>query len=226
MYITKMCRVGINFIKCIAPKEVNNDNEFKITYQATSDKKTPVNLTWHAYFNLSGNMKRDIEGQTLLIKADKTTPVDDLLIPTGELSSVEDTPFDFRSATAIGSRIRVKDEQLKKGGGLDKEFGGYDHNWVFTESNGSLVHQVTMHDPISGRTMEILTQEPALQFYSGNFMDGTVKAKASKIVEHRAGIALEPQNYPDAPNQPNFPNSILAPGETYVTTSVYRFGFK
>ena len=213
-------------LKIVVAYTLNNDNELNITYQAISDKKTPVNLTWHAYFNLSGNMKRDIEGQTLLIKADKTTPVDDLLIPTGELSSVEGTPFDFRSAMAIGSRIRVKDEQLKKGGGVDNEFGGYDHNWVFTESNGSLVHQVTMHDPISGRTMEILTKEPALQFYAGNFMDGTVKGKAGNIVKHRYGIALETQNYPDAPNQPNFPNSILAPGETYSTTSVYRFGFK
>lgn len=213
-------------LKVIVAYTLNNDNEFKITYEAISDKKTPINLTWHAYFNLSGNMKRDIEGQMLLIKADKITPVDDWLIPTGELLSVEGTPFDFRSFTAIGSRIRVKDEQLKKGGGVDKEFGGYDHNWVFTESNGSLAHQVTMYDPKSGRVMEIFTQEPALQFYSGNFMDGTVKGKAGKVVKHRYGIALEPQNYPDAPNQQNFPNSILAPGETYSTSSVYRFGFE
>ncbi len=205
---------------------LNESNELRLDYEATTDKKTPVNLTWHAYFNLSGNMQRDIEGHLLTMAADKTTPVDDTLIPYGNLASVEGTPFDFQAPTAIGKNIRVADEQLKKGGGQDKEYGGYDHNWVFSEWDGSLKNQVTLYDPESGRYMDIYTEEPAIQFYAGNFMDGSVKARGGKPVNHRYGMALEPQHFPDSPNHPNFPNTILAPGETYQTTSVYKFGVK
>lgn len=205
---------------------LNNDNELRLDYQATTDKKTPVNLTLHAYFNLSGDNKRDIEGQVLTIKADKTTPIDNLLIPTGELASVEGTIFDFRTAKAIGQDIRVKNTQLSYGGGMDTEHGGYDHNWVFSDWDKSLKHQASLYDPVSGRYMDIITQEPAIQFYSGNFMDGNVDGRNGKPIKFRAGLALEPQHFPDSPNHKHFPNTILAPGETYTTSSIYKFGVK
>lgn len=203
---------------------LTNDNEMQISYQATTDKKTPVNLTSHTYFNLSGDMKRDIEGHILTIKSEQITPVDSLLIPTGEFMDVAETPFDFRLPTAIGARIRLADPQLKLGGGVDTEFGGYDHNWVFSDYDGSLKHQVRLYEPESGRYMDILTEEPGIQFYAGNFMDGTLKGKSGKLVKHRYGLALEPQHFPDGPNQPNFPNTLLGPGEVYETTSIYKFG--
>ena len=205
---------------------LSNANELQIAYEATTDKKTPVNLTSHVYFNLSGNMKRDIEDHLLTINADAITPVDDLLIPTGEFMDVTGTPFDFRIPTAIGARIRVADPQLKLGGGQDKEFGGYDHNWVLSDYDGSLKKQLSLYDPESGRNMDILTQEPGMQFYSGNFMDGILKGKNGKLVSHRMGLALEPQHFPDSPNQANFPNTLLSPGEVYKTTSVYQFSVK
>ncbi|WAJ71836.1 aldose epimerase family protein [Catenovulum adriaticum] len=205
---------------------LNNNNEFRIDYLATTDKKTPVNLTWHAYFNLSGNNKENIENHLLAINANKITPIDKLLIPTGELASVDGTPFDFRQAQPIAKNIRTANQQLKFGGGLDKQYGGYDHNWVFSQYDGTLKNQASLYEPISGRYMEILTKEPALQFYSGNFMSGEVIGKNGKAIEFRNGLALEPQNYPDAPNHPYFPDSILTPKETYQSTSIYRFSIK
>ncbi len=203
---------------------LNNNNEMMISYEATTDKKTPVNLTSHVFYNLSGDMKSSIEGFELTIPADTITPVNSGLIPTGEFMPVEGTPFDFRTAKAIGKDIRVADEQLKKGGGTDKEFGGYDHNWVFSDWDGSMKHQVHVYDPVSGRTLDISTEEPGIQFYAGNFMDGTMKGKGGKPIPHRYVMALEPQHFPDSPNQPNFPNTILKPGETYKTASIYKFG--
>ncbi|AWB65563.1 galactose-1-epimerase [Saccharobesus litoralis] len=205
---------------------LDQNNGFKISYQATTDKKTPVNLTSHTYFNLSGNMQRDVEGQKLQIIAEQITPVDHLLIPTGALVPVAGTPFDFRQPMKIGEKIRTHDQQLKMGGGVDSVFGGYDHNWLFSDYDGSMKVQASLYDPVSGRHMSIETQEPALQFYAGNFMDGSVIGKGGKPVEHRYGIALEPQHYPDSPNQPHFPNTILAPGEVYQTATIYRFSLR
>lgn len=201
-------------------------NELKVAYHATTDKTTAVNLTLHTYFNLSGSAQRNIEDHILQIAADHITPVDDLLIPTGELMPVLNTPFDFNQPTAIGKNIRTKNEQLKKGGGVDQQFGGFDHNWVFSQHDGSLQNQVSLYDPQSGRFMEILTEEPAIQFYSGNFMDGSVSGKGGKVVQHRHGLALEPQHFPDSPNQPDFPSTWLKPGERYQTQSIYRFSVK
>jgi aldose 1-epimerase len=205
---------------------LTQQNELKVAYHGTTDKTTPVNLTLHTYFNLSGDAQRNIETQVLQIAADKITPIDDLLIPTGELSAVIGTPFDFIQPTLIGKNIRIADPQLKKGGGVDQQFGGYDHNWVFSEYDSSLKKQVSLYDPKSGRVLEILTEEPAIQFYSGNFMDGTVTGKNGKVVKHRNGLALEPQHYPDSPNQASFPSTLLKPGEVYQTESVYRFSVK
>ncbi|MDN4502805.1 aldose epimerase family protein [Alteromonadaceae bacterium BrNp21-10] len=205
---------------------LNQQNEFAVAYAATTDKTTPVNLTLHTYFNLSGDRKRSIEGHELMIAANKITPVDDLLIPTGALQDVANTPFDFTQAKLVAKDIRVSDPQLLKGGGMDTEFGGFDHNWVFSDYDGSLKNQVSLYDPQSGRLLEILTQEPAIQFYSGNFMDGSVSGKNAKPILHREGLALEPQHFPDSPNQPQFPSTLLKPGDTYQTQSVYRFSVK
>ncbi|MGL1957137.1 MAG: galactose mutarotase [Colwellia sp.] len=205
---------------------LSQDNELKLEYQATTDKTTYVNLTSHVYLNLSGERKRNIEQHELLIKAKQFTPVDTLLIPTGELRNVANTPFDFTVLKPVGKDIRTANEQLKMGGGVDQEFGGYDHNWVFTDSDGSLKEQAALYEPISGRYMDILTQEPALQFYTGNFMDSTVKGKNNKIIKHRDGLALETQNFPDAPNQPTFPSTLLTPDNTFHSITVYKFGVK
>ncbi|WAJ71766.1 aldose epimerase family protein [Catenovulum adriaticum] len=202
---------------------LDNNNRFTIDYLATTTKATPVNLTWHAYFNLSGDMKRSVESQNLYINSDKITPVNNTLIPTGEFMSVKNTPFDFNQPKPVGQDIRVSHPQLKLGGGQDAVYGGYDHNWVLNDYDGSLKHQVTLTDPQSGRLMKIFTTEPGMQFYSGNFMDGSVKNALGKPINHRDGLALEPQHFPDSPNHPHFPNSILRPGETYQSTSVYEF---
>ncbi|MCU4675987.1 galactose mutarotase [Catenovulum sp. 2E275] len=205
---------------------LDNDNALKLEYFATTDKKTHVNLTSHTYINLTGDMKSDIENHILQIKADKITPVDHYLIPTGELANVVGTPFDFTQPKEIAQDIRQSNQQLKFAGGQDKRFGGYDHNWVFTDYDGSLKNQVSLYEPQSGRLLEIYTQEPAIQFYSGNFMDGTMTGKQGKPVLFRYGLALEPQHFPDSPNQANFPSTLLKPGETYHTVSSYKFSVK
>lgn len=205
---------------------LSDDNELQFEYFATTDKKTHVNLTSHTYFNLSGDMQTDIEQHVLQINANKITPVDQYLIPTGELEPVVGTPFDFTSAKKIGRDIRQPNKQLRYGGGVDKQHGGYDHNWVFTDYDGSLKNQVSLHDPVSGRLLEIYTQEPAIQFYSGNFMDGTMLGKNGQPVKFRYGLALEPQHYPDSPNQASFPSTLLVPGDTYHTISSYKFSVK
>lgn len=205
---------------------LSQDNALTFEYLAQTDKKTHVNLTSHTYINLHGNMARDIEDHVLQIKADKITPVDEYLIPTGELASVAGTPFDFTTPKAIAKDIRANNQQLKYGGGQDTQHGGYDHNWVFTDYDGSLKNQASLYEPESGRLLEIFTQEPAIQFYSGNFMDGSMTAKNGKPVLFRYGLALEPQHYPDSPNQPNFPSTLLVPGDTYHTISTYKFSVK
>lgn len=195
---------------------LTDDNEIRIDYQATSDQATPVNLTHHSYFNLSGNARRDILGHHLQIAADYFTPVDNTLIPTGEYRPVDGTPFDFRSAKAIGEDIEAENEQLTFG-------GGYDHNWVLEkEALGELKYMATLSDPESGRVMKIHSTEPGLQFYSGNFLDGTLTGKGV-LYQHRYGLCLETQHFPDSPNQPDFPSTFLQPGQVYGSRTIYSF---
>jgi aldose 1-epimerase len=203
-------------LSCAVTYWLTSNNELKIQYHATTDKATPVNLTHHGYFNLAGQGTGDILNHQMEIFADRFTPVDRGLITTGELRSVEGTPMDFRQPHAIGERIGNDDEQLK--------FGlGYDHNWVLNSSNGSLALAARVHEPTTGRVMEVWTTEPGLQFYSGNFLDGTLTGKDGRVYQHRHGLCLETQHFPDSPNKPDFPSTILQPGETYNTETVYRF---
>jgi aldose 1-epimerase len=193
---------------------LTEDNALRLDFAAVTDRPTVVNLTHHSYFNLAG--RGDILGHEVMINADRFTPVDETLIPIGELRPVEGTPFDFRTSTPIGARIDRDDTQLRFG-------GGYDHNWVISKPYGEFGLQARVYEPTSGRVMEVHSTEPGLQFYSGNFLDGTLTGKGGWVYEHRHGFCMEPQHYPDSPNQPNFPSTVLRPGDTYRNTIVYRF---
>jgi aldose 1-epimerase len=195
-------------------------NALKIDYLANTDKETVLNLTNHAYFNLDGQRVGDILGQQLLLHAGKFTPVDSTLIPTGEVRNVHDTPFDFLKPTIIGARINQDNEQLKFG-------KGYDHNWVLDRgSKEALAPAAEVYDAESGRTLSVSTTEPGIQFYSGNFLDGTVHGKNGETYAHRSALCLETQHFPDSPNHANFPTTVLKPGREYRSTTVYQFSTK
>jgi len=196
---------------------LTSDNGLKLEFTATTDKDTIVNLTHHSYFNLAG--EGDVLNHVVMIDADKFTPVDSTLIPTGELRPVDGTPFDFRTPTAIGARIHQDDEQLKFG-------NGYDHNWVVNHYTGALQLVARVYEPTSGRVLEVSSTEPGLQFYSGNFLDGTLKGKGGWVYQFRDAFCMEPQHYPDSPNHPNFPSVVLKPGAVYHNTIVYRFSVR
>ena len=189
------------------------DNALQIAYNATTDKATPVNLTNHSYFNLSGGKESTILDHEVMIKADKFTAVDSLLIPTGQLPDVKGTPMDFTSAKKVGKEIASLQ-------------GGYDHNWVLNRKGSDLELITTVYDAKSGRFMEVFTTEPGIQFYTSNFLDSTLKGKNNLLYPKHAALCLETQHFPDGPNQPSFPNTILIPGETYRQVTKYKFSFK
>ncbi len=196
---------------------VTDDNALRVEFKATTDKDTVCNLTHHSYFNLNGS--GDVLNYLVYINADKFTPVDDTLIPTGELRPVAGTPFDFLTPTAIGARIGGDDQQLKYA-------NGYDDNWVLNHPPGELGLAARVEDPASGRVLTVYTTAPGIQFYTGNFLNGTIKGKTGQVYQSRNAFCLEPQDFPDAPNHPDFPSSELKPGETYQSSIIYKFSTK
>ena len=196
---------------------LSEQNELRMDYLAFTDKPTHVNLTNHSYFNLKGEGQGDVLDHLIQLQSSAITPVNADLIPTGELMSVEGTPFDLRNPVAIGEKIDLAHEQLELG-------GGFDHNFLLETRSGNPSVVAKVVDPASGRFLEVITEEPGVQFYTGNFLDGTCVGKSNKPYLKRGGFCLETQHYPDTPNQPDFPSTLLKPGETYTTTTVYRFG--
>ena len=193
---------------------LTEDNALALEFTAMTDRDTVVNLTHHSYFNLA--CQGDVLGHRVTINSDTFTPVSQALIPTGELRPVAGTPFDFRTPETIGARINQDDQQLKYG-------GGYDHNWILRKPEGKLGVAATVTDPLSGRILETLTTEPATQFYTGNFLDGTLVGKGGVKYAKRSGFCIEPQHYPDSPNQPAFPSTVLKPGQILTSAIIYRF---
>jgi len=198
---------------------LTNDNGLSIDYEGATDKTTILNPTHHSYFNLTGDPTKTILDHELMIAAESFTPVDTGLIPTGELAEVEGTPFDFRKPTKVGNHINDNDQQLLFG-------KGYDHNWVLKDYDKKVRPVASLHDSLSGRFMEVLTDQPGLQFYSGNFLDGTIKGKGGMLYQHRTGLCLEAQGFPDSPNKPQFPSVVLKPGEVYRQITMYKFSIK
>ena len=199
---------------------LTGDNEFKVDYQAITDKATHVNISHHSFFNLKGEGRGTILDNVMTIAASQTIPVDDELIPTGDVTPVDGTPFDFRTPHLIGERINQEDVQLANG-------GGYDHNWVLDrKSDDDMEFAVSVYEPTTGRYMEVFTDQPALQFYSGNFFDGTTEGKYGRTLNYRESLALETQKYPDTPNHPQFPSTLLIPGQTYTHHCIYKFSTK
>ena len=194
---------------------LNNKDELSVNYEATTDKPTIVNLTQHSYFNLTADFNQDILGHELVINADSFLPVDYTLVPTGELRDVSGTPFDFRTLKAIGTHIDNENIQLKNG-------LGYDHCWALNDQDTGVRFVASAYEPVSGRLLEVFSDEPGIQFYSGNFLDGTLPSKNNGVYQHRTGFCLETQHYPDSPNQKNFPSVRLNPGEKYNSKTVFR----
>ena len=195
---------------------LTNANELKLEYTATTDKKTVVNLTHHSYFNLSGHVSEDILDHQVQIFADSFTPVNENLIPTGEIQKVEGSSFDFRRPFKIGDRINNQCDQITYG-------LGYDHNWVINPSPGEVNYCAKVTEEESGRVMEVFSNAPGMQFYSGNFLDGSNVGKGGQVYNHRSAFCMEPQHFPDSPNQPEFPSTVLGPGEVYRHTIIYKF---
>lgn len=197
---------------------VTPENEFRVDYEATTDAPTVVNLSHHSFFNLKGEGNGTVLDNELTLRASRTTPVDSLLIPTGETADVTGTPFDFREPHAIGERIGADDPQLRNA-------RGYDHNWIADRTtDGDVEFVARLREPTTGRTLEVWSDQPAIQFYCGNFFDGSSVGKTGKPLRYRESVALETQKYPDSPNHPAFPSTTLRPGETYTHTCIYRFG--
>jgi aldose 1-epimerase len=198
---------------------LTDNNELKLFYTAQTDKKTIINLTQHTYFNLSGNCKRDILNEELLLNANEFVPIDKVMISLGDLKSVSETPFDFTKRKKIGQDINSKDDQLA--------FGlGYDHCWVLNTKGDSTQLAASLYDAESGRQIEVFTTEPGIQFYSGNFLDGTLTGKGGVKYNYRNGLCLETEHFPDSPNKPQYPSTLLNPGDTYRTSTVYKFSVK
>jgi aldose 1-epimerase len=195
---------------------LGDDDSFSIEHHATTDRTTVINTTQHSYFNLIAGGSSDVLDHELMIDANRFTPVDDHLIPTGELAPVDGTPFDFRRSTRIGARIGDRHPQIERG-------HGYDHNFVLNGPSGALSLAVRAHDPVSGRALEMFTTEPGVQFYSGNFLDGTAIGKCGRPYGPRAGFCIETQHFPDSPNHPDFPSTLLRPGDTHRSQTVYNF---
>src|SRR5579864_6946133 len=206
-------------LKVTVTYTLTDSNELYIDYRAETDKATPINVSQHSYFNLKGEGNGDILDHEIMINADKFTPVDKTLIPTGELRPVKGTPFDFTKSTKIGARIEDKDEQLILG-------HGYDHNFVIDRKGAGMVLAARVYEPTTGRVLEVSTTQPGVQFYSGNFLDGTVTGKEGHVYKRRYGFCLETQHFPDSPNHPAFPTTILKPGEKFHQETVFKFSTK
>ncbi|MDQ6528475.1 aldose epimerase family protein [Flavobacterium sp. LHD-85] len=219
-YVSKDMEEGYpGTLKVFVTYTLTNDNQLEVLYEATTDKKTVVNLTQHSYFNLSGDFTKTILDHELTLNADKLVPVDADLIPTGKLEDVAGTPFDFRTPKLIGKDINAKNDQLEKG-------KGYDHCWVLNNPEKGKTIIAKVYHAASGRVMEMTTDEPGIQFYSGNFLDGTLPMPNGGTFAHRTGLCLETEHYPDSPNQKNFPTTVLNPGENYKTKTTFKFSVK
>ncbi len=206
-------------LETVVTYTLTEDNTLEVLYQATTDKKTIINLTQHSYFNLSGDFNKTILNHEITIDADTYIPVDETLIPTGEFAPVAGTPFDFRKPKTIALEINADNDQLKKG-------GGYDHCWVLNDQDEGMRLNATAYHPESGRLLEVFSNEPGIQLYSGNFLDGTLPSKNGGTYAYRSGFCLETQHYPDSPNQNNFPSVVLSPGEKYSSKTSFKFSVK